>query len=216
VSNFSGTGRRRRADAQRSRAIVLDAAIDLLGQRPHASIEEIAAAAGVARQTVYAHYSSRDHLLAAVIDHLTGEVAAAFDNLDPGQGSAADALRSWLAAAWRTLSRYPILLTSAVATRPGDEYERHLPITARLTQILQRGREAGELDDHPPISWLVSAIIGLGHAAGQEVAAGRMSLKDAGEAFRDGVIRLCVVPERPVRRFADTEREDSDRTATSP
>jgi AcrR family transcriptional regulator len=197
VSNFSSTGRRRRSDAERSRATVRDAAIELLGQRPQASIEEIAAAAGVARQTVYAHYPSRDHLLAAVVEHVTADVAAAFDGLDPGRGSAADALRSWLETAWRTVSRYPILLTSAVTATPGDEYERHRPISERLTQILERGRQSGELDDRPPISWLVSAIIGLGHAAGQEAAAGRMSLADAGEAFRDSALRLCVAPGKP-------------------
>jgi AcrR family transcriptional regulator len=191
VSNLN-SGRRRRADAERSSEAVLAAAIDLLARRPQARMEEIAAAAGVARQTVYAHYSSRDRLLAAVVAHLTAEVAAAFDDLDLQSGSAADALGRWVDAAWQVVARYPVLLTDAVADLPGDEDERHRPISERLTEILERGRSAGELDDGPPVGWLVSAIIGLGHTAGQEAAAGRMSLSAAGAAYRRGVLRLCA------------------------
>jgi len=195
VSNLSGSRRRRRADAERSSAAVLQAAIELLAQRPQASMEEIAAAAGVARQTVYAHYPSRDRLLATVVEHLTTEVVAAFDDLDLDHGSARDALSRWVDAAWHVLARYPILLTEAVAALPGDEYQRHLPISTRLIQVLERGRSAGEFDDHPPVSWLLSAIVGLGHAAGQEVAAGRMSMKAAGDAYRRSVLRLCTAAD---------------------
>jgi AcrR family transcriptional regulator len=59
---------RRRADAERNIAAILDAAVELLGERPDSSMAEIAAAAGVARQTVYAHYDSREALLAAVAE----------------------------------------------------------------------------------------------------------------------------------------------------
>jgi hypothetical protein len=45
-----------------------------------------------------------------------------------------------------------------------------------------------------PVEWLVAAIIGLGHAAGQEVAAGRMPADVAGPAFRESVLRLCRRP----------------------
>lgn len=192
MSNISDSRRRRRADAERRSAAILQAAIDLLARKPQAGMEEIAAAAGVSRQTVYAHYPSRDRLLAAVIEYLTAEVVAAFDTLDLDRGSALDALGRWVEAAWRVVARYPILLTEAVATPSGDEYQRHLPISSRLIQVLERGRRDGELDDRPPVSWLLSAIIALGHAAGQEVAAGRMSMQAAGDAFRRSVLRLCA------------------------
>src|SRR4051794_25854489 len=120
---------RRRADARRSSSAVLDAAIELLGRRPEASMEEIAAAAGVVRQTVYAHYPSRRALLDAVTQRLTGEVAVALSAVDVDTGPAAAALRAWVEQGWRLLARYPVLLTPAIAAGgPGDEYERHLPI----------------------------------------------------------------------------------------
>lgn len=202
VSNISGSSRRRRADAERSSAAILQAAIELLARKPRAGMEEIAVAAGVARQTVYAHYPSRDRLLAAVMEYLTAEVVTAFDGLDPGHGSALDALGRWVDAAWGVVARFPVLLTEAVAAPPGDEYQRHLPISTRLIQILERGRRAGELDDQSSVSWLLSAIVGLGHAAGQEVAAGRMSMQAAGDAYRRSVLRLCAPADgapRPAR-----------------
>src|SRR5512138_219361 len=115
MSNLPGPARRRRADAERSSAAVLSAAIDLLGRRPQANMEEIAAAAGVARQTVYAHYTSREKLLAAILEHITAETVAVFDRLDLDDLPAPAALGRWVEASWRIVARYPIVLTEAIA-----------------------------------------------------------------------------------------------------
>jgi AcrR family transcriptional regulator len=171
---------------------VLSAAIDLLGRRPQANMEEIAAAAGVARQTVYAHYTSREKLLAAILEHITAETVAVFDRLDLDDLLAPAALGRWVEASWRILERYPILLTEAVALPPGGEVDRHLPISGRLVELLERGRAAGQFDSTPPVTWQIAAIVALGHAAGQEVSAGRMAPAAAGEAFQSGVLRLCL------------------------
>ncbi|MBG0562699.1 TetR/AcrR family transcriptional regulator [Actinoplanes aureus] len=185
-------GRRRRADAERSRAAIIDAAIDLLGRRPAASMEEIAAAAGVARQTVYAHYSSREALLGAIVERITGETVAALNAIDPG-GPAIEALREWLTVSWEVVGRYRMLLT--VPLPAGDaagEHDRHLPIMERLTEIVGRGQATGEFTTGHPAGWLVAATISLGHTAGQEVAAGRMTPEQAGAAYRESVLRLAV------------------------
>jgi AcrR family transcriptional regulator len=189
----SDVKRRRRADAERNRAVVLDAAIRLLGRRPGASTDEIAAAAGVARQTVYAHFASREALIDAVVARVTGEVLAALDAVDVDSDAAVVALGRWLDACWALLERYPLLLNATVPPASAAR-DRRLPVAERLAVLLNRGRREGDLDERMPVDWLIVAIIGLGNAAGQEVAAGRMAPAAAGDAFRDSVLRLCRRP----------------------
>ncbi|MEV6844609.1 TetR/AcrR family transcriptional regulator [Actinoplanes sp. NPDC051411] len=186
--------RKRRTDADRSRGAVLDAAIALLGRRPDASIEDIASAAGVVRQTVYAHFPSRSALVGAVLERLTAETAAGLAALDLTTPPADEALRRWLRATWNIIDSYPVLLSPVIAEAApaAEENERHEPVTAQLIELIRRGRRTGVFDTSSPESWAVAAVIALGHAAGQEVAAGRMSRDDAGAAYRDGVMRLLL------------------------
>jgi AcrR family transcriptional regulator len=188
--------RKRRLDAERSRAAVLDAAIAVLGRQADASIEDIATAAGVVRQTVYAHFPSRTALLAAVIDHLTAETVQALDALDLTTPPPGEALRRWLEASWTVVLRYPVLLSPVIAedAPPADELDRHRPVTAHLVELVRRGCQAGVFEARHSEGWIISATIALGHAAGQQVTAGRMAPDEAGAAYRDSVLRLVLRP----------------------
>ncbi len=158
-------------------------------------MDEIATAAGVSRQTIYAHYPSRDALLQAVTRHITTEVARGLGDLDLDRGSAIDALAHWVDASWALLERYPVLLTPAVVAPEGDdERARHEPVMGGLLRLIERGRRRREFDRAMPTTWYLAAIIGLGHAAAQEVIAGRMTSDNAGTAFRESVLRVCRGP----------------------
>jgi AcrR family transcriptional regulator len=158
-------------------------------------MEQIATAAGVSRQTVYTHYPSRDVLVQAMTDHITAEVARALAEVDLDHGSAIDALARWVDASWALLERYPVLLTPVmVAPASDDELKRHDPVLVGLFRLLERGRRRREFDRAMPTTWYLAAIIGLGHAAGQEVVAGRMTRTKAGAAFRESVLRVCRTP----------------------
>ncbi|MGH3648561.1 MAG: TetR/AcrR family transcriptional regulator [Micromonosporaceae bacterium] len=187
--------RRRRSDAERSAAAILDAAVRVMGQRPEASVEEIASAAGVTRQTVYAHYPSRQALLDAVIERITGEVIAAIEAARLDEDTASVALLRWLDTSWRVMERYPLLLHPSVTSAgPEDSYAHHAPILGRLRELIHRGQRSGEFDPSQPADWLIAAIIAVGHAAGDEVAAERMTMAAAATELRTSVLRLCQAP----------------------
>jgi serine phosphatase RsbU (regulator of sigma subunit) len=77
----------RRADSQGNRERILASASRLLAQSPTATLAEVAAAAGVARSTVYRHFSGRRELVEALGNHPQIERAAQSreDLLPPGR-----------------------------------------------------------------------------------------------------------------------------------
>ena len=185
---------RLRADAERSIAAILEAAIRILGGRPDASIEEIARAAGVTRQTVYTHFGSREALFDEVVARVTAEVLAALDATDIDEGSPVDALNRFLTTAWQIIDRYPLLLQPELTDVSAEQaHEQHAPIIERIERLIRRGQESGEFDRSLSPTWLLAATIGLGHAAGAEVSAGRMTAEEAGESYRRSVLRIFGV-----------------------
>ena len=181
--------RRRRADADRSRAAILTAAIALLDERIDASVERVAEAAGVTRQTVYAHFPSRDALLNAVVDELTRETLQAIDALDLDHGPALDTLLQLIDLGWRSFEQHPLLLH---LPQPAGPDERHDPVVERFERLIRRGQRAGEITRDLPVGWLVTALVALGHAAGESVAAGRLPARRASATLHASIIRLLA------------------------
>jgi AcrR family transcriptional regulator len=182
----------RRADAERSIAAILDAAIELLAERPEASIGDIAAAAGVVRQTVYAHYDSRAALLSAVAARALDRTLAAIDAAAPDEGPPAEALERLTEAWWRTVAHHArVLQALGPAFASSDEvHDFHAPILARVERLIRRGQEAGEFDRELPVAWVAAAFLGMMHTAAEAVAAGRLSPEAAEYALRRSVPRV--------------------------
>jgi AcrR family transcriptional regulator len=181
--------RRQRSDARQSIAAVLDAAIQVLASRPDAPMDEIARAAGVSRQTVYAHFPSRDALIDAVIDRASAEFTSLLDGMDLDQAPAAQALTRLLDAGWQVAARYPFLWLQP-AVEPGKDADRHAPVLDRMLAIVRRGQASGEFDASVPAHWLLSASLALGRATEDEVKAGRMTIEQATQAMHQGLLRL--------------------------
>lgn len=183
--------RRRRADAERSSAAILDAAIRLLGERGEASMDDIAEAAGVTRQTVYAHYSSREVLLRAVLDRATESALAALDAAELDRDSAPEALLRFLDASWQSFELFSLPLGRRdAAPSPEEDEARHAPVLERLLRLVRRGQEAGDFDADASPTWLLAATVALGHTAAEQVAAGTMTPPEAHAALTRGVLRL--------------------------
>ncbi|NUO59588.1 MAG: hypothetical protein HOV78_23240 [Hamadaea sp.] len=69
---------------------------------------------------------------------------------------------------------------------------RHHDVHQRLTRLIQRGQASGEIDPQAPASWLVAAVIALGHTAGEQVAAGRLNIRQAAQALKTATLRLLA------------------------
>jgi len=181
--------RRRRADAEQSVTAILQAAVQVLNADPGASVEDIARAAGVSRQTVYAHFPSREALLDAVVERASAEAVAAFEAAGLDEAPPAEALTRLLDAGWKASARYPFLWHLPAASA-GEDLDRHGPVVDRLQDIIRRGQESGDFDRGLSPGWLVTAALALGRAAEDEVKAGRMTTEEATTTVHHSFLRL--------------------------
>jgi len=175
---------RRRADAARSIARILDAAVDALAGDPDASMAEIARRAGVVRATIYVHFPTREALLEAVTHRAIAEVAEVIEAAEPHRGAPADALVRVVAASWRRLGRYHALVAINTQQHGHDELrQRHSSVLAALEPLIERGQADGSFRTDVPVGWHLSMVMALIHAASGELGARRVSDTDAEPAL---------------------------------
>ncbi len=146
-------GRPERADAVRNRRAILAATEDLLAtHRPQdISMEQVAAAAGVAKGTVFHRFGNRMGLMRALMieraQALEEEVTSGPPPLGPG-ASDQDRLLAFLAAIAAVVSRNKSLLTElaySAATEPAATE----PAAAEPTTSEPNGKAAHDRNDHP-------------------------------------------------------------------
>jgi AcrR family transcriptional regulator len=175
---------RRRADAERSIARILDAARDALASDPDASMAEIARRARVVRATIYVHFPTREALLEAVTHRAIAEVAQVIDAAEPHRAPPAEALARVVDASWRRLGRYHALVALNTQQHGHAELrQRHSSVLDALQPLIERGQDDGTFRADVPAAWHLSMLMALIHAASGELGAGRVNDADAGTAL---------------------------------
>jgi AcrR family transcriptional regulator len=174
---------RRRADAERSVARIMDAAVDALASDPEASMAEIARQAGVVRATIYVHFPTRESLIEAVTNRAIAEATAAIEAAEPERGDPADALRRVVATAWRTLGRYHPLVAINTHLPQSELRHRHAGVLSALEPLIERGQRDGTFRADVPAAWHLSMLLALVHAASAETEAGRLPADHAEKAL---------------------------------
>ncbi|MEU0880449.1 TetR family transcriptional regulator [Lentzea sp. NPDC005914] len=187
---MTGTETKRRADAERSIAAILDAASTCFIEEPQASMAAIARAAGVGRVTLYAHFPSRDVLLEAVLDRTIAKAGEVMRQAVPDEGPAAEAFRRLLRSAWHELDQHRQLFDLAQRELGSVRLrERHREVVDHVEGLLERGRREGVFRTDLPLSWLVTTVYSLLHAAAEDVNAGQLRADEA-----PGVLEATLLP----------------------
>jgi TetR/AcrR family transcriptional repressor of mexCD-oprJ operon len=165
----SATDKRRRADAERSVASILEASVEALASDPDVSMAEIARRAGVVRATIYVHFPTRETLLEAVTAQAIAEVARVLQDAEPHHGPPAEALERVVRAAWRALGRFHALVT--INSRlPQTELERmHRPVLDLLAPLIRRGQRDGTFRSDVSVAWHLSMLLAIVHAASEHI-----------------------------------------------
>jgi len=171
--------KRRRADAERNRVTIVDAALEALASDPDVSMAEIARRAGVVRATVYMHFPTRESLLDAVMEHATSLVAEAIRGAEPDRGEPKEALERVLRATWKQLGQFHSVLGINISRLSAKElHRRHLPVTTQFIPLLERGQAEGVLRSDVSAAWLIAVLRAVVHVASTELQAGRLSQAD--------------------------------------
>lgn len=151
-----------RSDAERNRRRVLGAALALVSERGEdASMEEIAARAGVGVGTVYRRFPTKDRLIDALVDDLTTHLtrlARAVAARDSGTGLADFLLAAGAALAERRGCLPRLWNREAVSPAMHE-------LRASLEQLLDAAKAAGQVDpavtmgDLSVLLWALRGII---------------------------------------------------------
>ena len=165
----------RRADAERSVARILDAAVDALASDPEASMAEIARRAGVVRATIYVHFTTREALIEAVTHTAIAEIAKVIQAAEPDRGEPGDALARVVTSAWRTLGRYHSLVEINALLPQAELHAKHGPVLGTLEPLIERGQREGRFRSGVAPAWHLAMVLGIVHTASAALNAGHAS-----------------------------------------
>ena len=182
---------RRRADAERNIATILDAARDLFARGANPSMSDIAAAAGVGRVTLYGHFPSRGALIEAVLDRAITDTAETFTAMNLDTDPADTALNRLIRTSWPILDRHRRLRTVAISELgPERLREHHAPALDHVERLIARGQDEHRFRTDLSLDWLVATCYAILHAAADEVDAGTLSSTAAPSVLTTTILGL--------------------------
>lgn len=183
-----------RADAQRNRTAIMDAAVTCLAANPRASMAEIAQAAGIGRVTLYGHFSSRRELIEAIVESTMREADDQLAPLDLS-GDPRAALDLLIATSWRIIDKFHGLIGAAELELGADRIRDHHDQTMlRVRRLIERGQVEGSFRVDQSPDWIAACFFAILHGASAEIRAGRLRELDAAAVLTATIRSLVSAP----------------------
>jgi AcrR family transcriptional regulator len=139
-----------RADAERNRRLLLDAAAEVFSEHGlDASTAEIARRAGVGQGTVFRRFPTKEHLIAAIVVDRIGKLEATARGLllhPPAEGAVLAFMRESVEQHLRSRGLVEAVVGTAVIADPGVQ-EAHGLLLDVIEQIIALDRRAGLVRD---------------------------------------------------------------------
>jgi TetR/AcrR family transcriptional regulator, mexCD-oprJ operon repressor len=151
--------RRRQALQERVAAAIVDAAARVLAVGgEQASMNDVAAAAGVARATLYRYFPSRQALLDELGRVAADEAGARLASARIEELAAEEGIRRAVRALIEVGDPFTVVARERVRPDP-EQFERS--VLEPLRRMVERAQDAGEVRGDIPSSWLTDALVGL-------------------------------------------------------
>lgn len=190
VRGMSPQGGKRR-DAVANREAVIEAAAELLPERPDASMQEIADFTGLGRSTVYRHFPNREALVGGLVDHVVRSAAAEVERIVGSTDDPERVLRETAELNVATGVRYSFLYSQRAISRPVMQ-ELARRGDGPLAGFLARARDRGEVRDDQPVGWMLTLVLTLTLAMLGEVIAGNIDPAEGATALGDSFVAAMV------------------------
>ncbi|TRW81447.1 TetR/AcrR family transcriptional regulator [Mycolicibacterium sp. 018/SC-01/001] len=144
---MSSPTRPQRADATRNRGALLAAAEAVFAEKGHAaSVADIAAAAGVAKGTVFRHFASKEDLIASIVsEHIAGLSSAARGLADAPD--AGEALLEFLTVAADQRRQHDLTFVQSASDSDPRVICARDELHESLEVLVGRARDAGAIRD---------------------------------------------------------------------
>ncbi len=163
---------------------ILDAAVEVLAQRPNATLQSIASSAGISRTTIFNRYATREELLEALGAHALERIGTVMQRIPCRSTEDMTAVLLDVTAGLMPLGPHSAFLRKV----PGQSsaldtgWEQAVKPLAILFTTAQAG---GQLRSDLSVRWLVSSYVSLLFAAWDEIAVGELGSAQAARLVVD-------------------------------